>query len=111
MTTWKRAALAVAATALATGGILAAGTTTAAATVASTPLSATAGTMHTDDPCYGSLQGSYYCSPGAGMNSLSPDQSMPAYTPVQPPFGYNNLPQCSGGALAGVIGALNGEGC
>jgi hypothetical protein len=68
-----------------------------------------AGAALADDPCYGSMQGSYYCSPAAGINS--PSSSEPAYTPVQPAFGYNNLPQCSGGALAAIDGALSGDGC
>jgi hypothetical protein len=67
-----------------------------------------AGTAHADDPCYGSLQGSYYCSPASGSGSQSPE---PAYTPVQPAFGYSDLPQCSGGALAALGGIFSGEGC
>jgi hypothetical protein len=67
-----------------------------------------AGIAHADD-CYGALQYSYYCSPasGAGTNSSPPVQ----YTPAQPPFGYNNLPGCSGGVLPAITGALSGEGC
>jgi hypothetical protein len=81
----------------------------AAAAVAPALLFAGAGTAHADDPCYGSLEGSYYCSPAAGINSQTPEQ--PAYTPAQPAFGYNDLPQCSGGGLAAISGALSGEGC
>jgi len=82
----------------------------AAAAVAPALLFAGAGTAHADDSCYGgSLAGSYYCSPAAGINSQTPEQ--PAYTPVQPAFGYNDLPQCSGGVLPAITGALSGEGC
>jgi hypothetical protein len=79
----------------------------AAAATAPTLLFAGAGTAHADDPCYGALQGSYYCSPAAGTNSQPPQQ----LSPVQPAFGYNNLPQCSGGVLPALTGALSGEGC
>jgi hypothetical protein len=77
----------------------------AAAAVAPAVLFAGIGTAHADDPCYGVLQGSYYCSPGA--NSQAPDQS----APPQPAFGYNNLPGCSGGVLPAITGALSGNGC
>jgi hypothetical protein len=80
----------------------------AGAAVAPGLMFAGAGTAHADDPCYGSLQGSYYCSPASGIGSQSPE---PAYTPVQPAFGYGDLPQCSGGPLAAIDGALSGEGC
>jgi hypothetical protein len=70
-------------------------------------LFAGAGTALADDPCYGVMQGSYYCSPAAGANSPAPEQS----TPAQPAFGYNNLPQCSGGVLPAITGALSGDGC
>jgi hypothetical protein len=84
----------------------------AAAAVAPALLFAGVGTAHADDPCYdGSLAGSYYCSPASGINSQSPEQLEPAYTPVQPAFGYNDLPQCSGGPFAAIAGALSGEGC
>jgi hypothetical protein len=88
---------------------LAAALGVAAAAVAPVLLFAGAGTAQADDPCYGALQGSYYCSPGA--NSQIPEQSVPEYTPSQPAFGYNNLPQCSGGALPAIAGALSGDGC
>jgi hypothetical protein len=65
-----------------------------------------AGTAHADDPCYGALSGSYYCSPGVASQ---PAPSLPTYAPVQPPFGYNNLPGCSSGSA--IVGALSGEGC
>ena len=81
----------------------------AAAAVAPALLFAGAGTAHADDPCYGLLQGSYYCSPE--ISSQTPEQLEPAYTPAQPAFGYNDLPQCSGGPLAAINGALSGEGC
>jgi uncharacterized membrane protein len=79
----------------------------AAAAAAPALLFAGAGTAHADDPCYGALQGSYYCSPAAGTNSQPPAQ----LAPVQSGFGYNNLPQCSGGVLPAITGALSGEGC
>jgi hypothetical protein len=79
----------------------------AAAAVAPALLFAGAGTAQAD-PCDGLLQGSYYCSPASGIGSQTPE---PEYTPVQPAFGYNNLPQCSGGPLAAISGALSGEGC
>jgi hypothetical protein len=75
----------------------------AAAAVAPALLFAGAGTAQADDPCYGSLQGSYYCSPASGISPQTPE--LPAYAPVQPAFGYNALPQCSGGVLT----ALDGE--
>lgn len=80
----------------------------AAATAMPALLFAGAGIAHADD-CYGALQYSYYCSPasGAGTGSAPPVQ----YTPAQPPFGFNNLPGCSGGALPAITGALSGEGC
>ena len=81
----------------------------AAAAVAPALLFAAAGTAHADDPCYGLLQGSYYCSPG--ISSQTPEPLGPSYTPAQPAFGFNNLPQCSGGPLAAISGALSGEGC
>lgn len=81
----------------------------AAAAVAPALLFVGAGTAHADDSCYGALQYSYYCSPasGAGGGSVPGVQ----YTPAQPPFGFNNLPGCSGGALPAITGALSGEGC
>lgn len=56
----------------------------------------------------GSLQGSYYCYQQGGTPSPAPQ---PEYTPVQPPFGFNNLPQCSGGPLAAIAGVISGDGC
>ena len=79
----------------------------AAAATAPALLFGGAGTAHADDPCYGALQGCYYCSPAAGINS-PPSQQV---SPAQPAFGYNNLPQCSGGVLPALTGALSGEGC
>jgi hypothetical protein len=71
-------------------------------------LFAGAATANADDSCYGGpLQGSYYCSPAAGVNSPPTQQVSPA----QPAFGYGNLPGCSGGALPALTGALSGEGC
>jgi hypothetical protein len=62
-----------------------------------------------DDTCNGgSLQGSYYCYQQGGTQSGTPQSE---YTPVQPPFGYNNLPQCSGGPLAAIAGVASGDGC
>jgi hypothetical protein len=81
----------------------------AAAVVTPALLVAGVGTAHADDACYGALQGSYYCSPASGSQSL--EQLGPAYTPVQPAFGYNNLPGCSGGAFAAIAGVLSGDGC
>ncbi|SPM37818.1 Mycobacterium rhizamassiliense ORFan [Mycobacterium rhizamassiliense] len=82
-----------------------------AAAAAATPalLFAGAGIAHADD-CYGALQYSYYCSPASGSGGYSSSPPV-QYTPAQPPFGYNNLPGCSGGGLAGITGALSGEGC
>lgn len=57
------------------------------------------GTAHADDPCYGDLAGSYYCSPASG--ALDPQPVAP--TPM--PSLWNALPQCTGGVLA----ALDGE--
>lgn len=82
-----------------------------AAAAAATPALLFTGTgiAHADDSCYGALQYSYYCSPasGGGTNSVPGVQ----YTPAQPPFGFNNLPGCSGGVLPAITGALSGEGC
>ena len=80
----------------------------AAAAVTPALLVAGAGTAHAD--CYsGDLQYSYYCSPASGAQGSG--SLGPAYTPVQPAFGYNNLPGCSGGALSAIAGALSGDGC
>jgi hypothetical protein len=57
------------------------------------------GTAHADDPCYGDLAGSYYCSPASG--ALNPEPVAP--TPA--PSLWNALPGCTGGVLA----ALDGE--
>jgi hypothetical protein len=58
-----------------------------------------AGTAHADDPCYGDLAYSYYCSPGAG--ALNPEPVAPAPAPTL----WTALPGCTGGVLA----ALDGE--
>jgi hypothetical protein len=61
-----------------------------------------------DDSCNGgSLQGSYYCYQQGGTQSQTTQDE---YTPVQPPFGYNDLPQCSAGSSA-IAGALSGDSC
>jgi hypothetical protein len=57
------------------------------------------GTAHADDPCYGDLAGSYYCSPASGASNPQPAAPIPA------PSLWNALPQCTGGVLA----ALDGE--
>jgi uncharacterized membrane protein len=81
-----------------------------AAAAATVPALLFAGTAHADDSCYGgALTGSYYCSPASGAGTSS--QPGLQYSPAQPPFGYNNLPGCSGGALPALTGALSGEGC
>jgi hypothetical protein len=78
----------------------------AAAVVTAAGPSMSAPTVLADDSCYGQLQGSYYCySQGGGSGSSAPE-----YTPVQPAYGYNNLPQCSGSSSA-IAGALSGDGC
>src|SRR4051812_9381480 len=71
----------------------------AAAAVTPALLFAGAGTAHADDPCYGDLAYSYYCSPGAG--ALNPEPVAPA----QAPSLWTALPGCTGGVLA----ALDGE--
>lgn len=72
----------------------------AAATVAAPALLfAGAGTAHADDPCYGDLAYSYYCSPGASAYSPAPE------IPSQAPSLWTALPGCTGGVLA----ALDGE--
>jgi hypothetical protein len=64
-----------------------------------------------DDACDGgALQGSYYCSQQSGTQSQTTQDTPDTYTPAQPPFGYNNLPQCSGSSSA-IAGALSGDGC
>lgn len=80
----------------------------AAAAMAPALLFTGAGTAVADNCNGGSLQGSYYCSPRP--DSPAPSQGL-TYTPSQPAFGYNNLPQCSGGALAAIGGVISGNGC
>lgn len=73
----------------------------AAAAVTPALLFAGAGTAHADDPCYGDLAYSYYCSPGISTQTpeLSP-YSGPPSTNLWPA-----LPGCTGG----VLEALDGE--
>jgi hypothetical protein len=73
----------------------------AASAVAPALLFAGAGTAHADDPCYGALQYSYYCSPG--ISTQSPD-SYGGYGTSSPNM-YPALPGCTGG----VLEALDGE--
>jgi hypothetical protein len=80
----------------------------AAAAAAPALLFVGAGTANADD-CYGSMAYSYYCSPASQSGGYS-DPGI-SYTPIQPAFGYGALPQCSGGGLAGIFGALSGDGC
>ncbi|MDQ1645930.1 MAG: hypothetical protein QOJ50_2114 [Cryptosporangiaceae bacterium] len=121
MTATVRAA--IAAFGIAAGIVTAAGPNTSAAPTAPTLASATntnaarvsnvrlAGfdqVLADDDSCNGgSLQGSYYCYQQGGTQSQTTQDE---YTPAQPPFGYNNLPQCSAGSSA-IAGALSGDGC
>ena len=71
-----------------------------------------AGTAHADDPCSSYMQGTFYCYQQGGMQEVQPPAPLePSYTPVQSPFGYNNLPGCSGGGLAAIYGVLSGDGC
>jgi hypothetical protein len=74
----------------------------AAAAVTSALLFAGAGTAHADDPCYGDLAYSYYCSPG-----ISPQTPEPAgaFSGQPSPNLWQALPQCTGG----VLEALGGE--
>jgi hypothetical protein len=74
----------------------------AAAAVAPALLFAGAGTAHADDPCYGYLAGSYYCSPG--ISSQTPEPLGPFSGPPSPNL-WTALPQCTGG----VLEALGGE--
>jgi hypothetical protein len=74
----------------------------AAAAVTPALLFLGAGTAHADDPCYGELADSYYCSPGSG--ALSPEPVAPTYAPPSPNL-WSALPQCTGG----VLEALDGE--
>jgi len=77
----------------------------AAAAVAPALLFAGVGTAHADDdPCYGSLQYSFYCSPASGARSQAPEPLDPFSGPPSV-NGWNWLPGCTGGALA----ALDGE--
>jgi hypothetical protein len=62
-----------------------------------------AGTAHADDPCYGDLAYSYYCSPASGAQNQAPElspYSAPPSTNLWPA-----LPGCTGG----VLEALDGE--
>lgn len=74
----------------------------AGAAAAPALLFAGAGTAHADDPCYGDLAGSYYCSPG--VSPQTPEPAGPFSGPASPNL-WNALPQCTGGVLA----ALDGE--
>jgi hypothetical protein len=62
------------------------------------------------DECYGAMMGSFYCNPASQAGMIPAFGSDPglSYVPVQPSF---SLPGCTGGGLAGVIGALSGDGC
>jgi hypothetical protein len=77
------AALGVAAAAVATPALLFAG----------------AGTAHADDPCYGELAYSFYCSPGS--TALDPQPEVPAPAPSL----WNALPGCTGGVLEALDGS------
>ena len=72
---------------------------TAAAAV--TPALFFAGIAHADDPCYGALAYSYYCSPG--ISSQSPEPQGP-FSGAPSPNLWNALPQCTGGVLAALGG-------
>jgi hypothetical protein len=74
----------------------------AAAAVTPALLFAGAGTAHADDPCYGGLAYSYYCSPASGAQSPAPADTF--YAPPSTSL-WPALPQCTGGVLA----ALGGE--
>jgi len=77
----------------------------AAAAVAPALLFAGAGTAHADDPCYGELAFSFYCSPGSHALDPAPaaEPASPNYTPLPNP--YSILPQCT----YGVLDALDGN--
>ena len=77
----------------------------AAAAVAPALLFAGAGTAHPDDPCYGELAFSFYCSPGSHALDPAPaaEPASPKYTPLPNP--YSILPQCT----YGVLDALDGN--
>lgn len=87
----------------------------AAASVAPALLFAGAGTAHADDdPCYGSLAGSYYCSPAAGISPQTPSLVEPRPSWMGPTPGevaWSAVPQCSGGSLTAIVGSLSGDGC
>jgi hypothetical protein len=76
----------------------------AAASVAPALLFAGAGTAHADDPCFGELQYSFYCSPGSGAldPAPAPEAGSPEYTPIPNP--YSILPGCTGGVLQALDG-------
>jgi len=71
----------------------------AATAVAPALLFAGSGTAHADDPCYGDLAYSYYCSPGAGAYNPEPVAPAPA------PSLWNALPGCTGGVLEALDGS------
>jgi hypothetical protein len=77
----------------------------AAAAVAPALLFAGAGTAHADDPCYGELAFSFYCSPGSHALDPAPaaEPASPNYPPLPNP--YSILPQCT----YGVLDALDGN--
>jgi hypothetical protein len=64
-----------------------------------------AGTAHADDPCYGDLQYSFYCSPGSSALDPAPaaEPGSPYYTPLPNP--YSILPGCTGGVLEALDGS------
>jgi hypothetical protein len=74
----------------------------AAAAVTPALLFAGAGTAHADDPCYGDLAYSYYCSPGITSQTSQPSGP---FSGSPSPNLWAALPQCTGGVLA----ALGGE--
>jgi hypothetical protein len=74
----------------------------AAAAVIPALLFAGAGTAQADDPCYGDLAYSYYCSPGSSSQTPEPSGS---FSGSPSPNLWAALPQCTGGVLA----ALGGE--
>jgi hypothetical protein len=76
----------------------------AAAAVTPALLFAGAGTAHADDPCYGDLAYSYYCSPASGAQSQAPEPLNPFSGPPSTNL-WPALPGCTGG----VLEALDGE--
>jgi hypothetical protein len=82
----------------------------AGAAVAPALLFAGAGTAHADDPCFGELQYSFYCSPGATA-PLAPSAPSTApwdANPFQGPPSTNlwtSLPGCTGGVLEALDGS------